>query len=393
MRTGQIWVWWTVFYKELVDGIRDRRALVSALAFPLTTPILIAVMLNFMADPTDLVGDIELPVIGGEHAPLLIQALEKDGIKIIPAPKEPEQAVRLGEEEIVLRISSSYQESMEQSHPAEVELIIDESRLSSNKRRMRIETQIMTHGQMIGARRLLARGVDPRVARPISVTHVNQATPRTKAANILDMIGMFSVMAAFLCNMYVAIDATAGERERGSLEPLLLNPASRWSLVGGKWLATIAFGCTGEILMLLCTAIAMQQIPLEGLGMRLEFGFWEATQIFFVMFPLVLFAGAGQILLSSYAKSFKEAQTYLSTALFLPTLPGIFLMVNPMQAEGWMKVVPMLSHQFLSTTILRGDPLELDFVLLASAGALLCTAISLWVTVRLFRSESFFFRH
>ena len=77
--------------------------------------------------------------------------------------------------------------------------------------------------------------------------------------------------------------------------------------------------------MLLCTAPeAMQQIPLEGLGMRLEFGFWEATQIFIVMLPLVLFAGAGQILLSSYAKSFKEAQTYLSTALFLPTLPGIF---------------------------------------------------------------------
>ena len=145
--------------------------------------------------------------------------------------------------------------------------------------------------------------------------------------------------------------------------------------------------------MLLCTALAMQQIPLEGLGMRLEFGLVEAALIFAVMLPLILFAGAGQLLLASYAKSFKEAQTYLSTALFLPMLPGMFLMMKPMQPEEWMAAVPMLSHQFLSSRILRGEDLEWGFVALSSGGALLCAFLSLWVTVRLFSSESFFFRN
>ena len=148
MSTNQLWVWWTVFYKELIDGIRDRRALLSALAFPLTTPILIAVMLNFMADPTDLVGDIELPVIGGEHAPLLIQALEKDGIKNYFSPGRTRKGCSAGRRRTVENFQLVSREHGGKSS-REVERIIDESRLSSNKRRMRIETQIMTYGQMI----------------------------------------------------------------------------------------------------------------------------------------------------------------------------------------------------------------------------------------------------
>ena len=84
----------------------------------------------------------------------------------------------------------------------------------------------------------------------------------------------------------------------------------------------------------------------------------EAIQIFFYMVPLIVMAGAGQLLLAAYAKSFKEAQSYLSTALFLPTLPGLILMINPMQPELWMATVPALSHQLLCSRILRGDEIS-----------------------------------
>jgi len=382
-----------VLVKEVVDGTRDRRALLSALIFPLSSPIMIAVMMNFLADPTDLTGKIDIPVIGAEHAPMIVATLEDNGMNIVEAPENPKEAVRLGEEEVVISIPENFNERFEQSKPVYIEVILDESRVVSQKRVARIQSQIQRLSMEIGMKRLMARGVDPSVAHPVIVSPVNMATPRTKGANLLEMVGMFSVMAAFLCNMYVAIDATAGERERGSLEPLLLNPASRWGLVSGKWLATIAFGITGEILMLSCTAVAMQQIPFEGLGMRLEFGAMEAVQIFLYMVPLIVMAGAGQLLLAAYAKSFKEAQSYLSTALFLPTLPGLILMINPMQPELWMATVPALSHQLLCSRILRGDEISLEFASISVLSTLCFAVLFLYITKCLFDSESFFFRN
>ena len=202
-----------VLVKEVIDGTRDRRALLSALIFPLSSPIMIAVMMNFLADPTDLTGKIDVPVIGAEHAPMIVAALEDNGMNVVEAPENPKEAVRFGKEEVVISIPKNFNERFEQSKPVYIEVILDESRVVSQKRVARIQSQIQRLSMEIGMKRLIARGVDPSVAHPVIVSPVNMATPRTKGANLLEMVGMFSVMAAFLCNMYVAIDATAGERE------------------------------------------------------------------------------------------------------------------------------------------------------------------------------------
>ena len=378
--------------KECLDGVRDRRALLSALLFPLFGPVLIALMLSSMADPEKREEDIELPVSGAEHAPLLVGELGRAGIHAVPAPDDPGESVRVGEHDLVLLIGEDYRERFSTGRPAIVELVADDSRLSSHKLLRRVEAVLQGYGQKLAAKRLLARGIDPYVAQPVQVQTMNLATPRTKAANLLEMIGMFAIMAAFLCNMYVAIDSTAGERERGSLEPLLLNPSPRLALVLGKWLATVLFGICGVALILACSAAALQRVPLEGLGMRLVFGFQELWLIFCLLLPLVLMAGAGQLLLASFARSFKEAQTYLSLALFLPMLPGMFLMFKQSQPSLWMAVVPALSHQFLTGQVLRGEELSMDFVVLSASSSILLTALFLHVTVLLFRSETFFFR-
>jgi sodium transport system permease protein len=378
--------------KECLDGVRDRRALLSALLFPLFGPILIALMLASMADPQEREDDIDLPVLGGEHAPLLVGELGRAGIRAVEAPADPGASVQRGEHDLVLLIGEDYGARFSSGRPAIVELVADDSRLSSHKLLRRVEAVLHRYGQKLAAKRLLARGVDPYVAQPVQVQTVNLATPRTKAANLLEMIGMFAIMAAFLCNMYVAIDSTAGERERGSLEPLLLNPAPRLAMVIGKWLATVLFGLCGVALMLACSAISLQQVPLEGLGMRLVFGFNELWLIFSLLCPLVLMAGAGQLLLASFARSFKEAQTYLSLALFLPMLPGMFLMFKQSQPALWMAAIPALSHQFLTGQVLRGEALSMDFVMVSALSSLALTALFLHITVLLFRSETFFFR-
>ena len=383
-------IWSVVFQKEVVDGIRDRRALSSAMLFPLLGPVMISVMLSVISSEKELQGGIELPISGEEYAPNLVQFLTENGVVLEEAPEDPKESVRKGEEAIVLRISKGFGEDFQDSEPAEIELILDQSKRSTQVVSMRLERLLAAYSQRASTLRLLARGIDPSIVKPISLHRIDLSTPQTKASNILEMIGMFLIMSAFGCNMYVAIDASAGERERGSLEPLLIQPVSRWELVLGKWLATVVFGLVGGLLTLVCLVAVMHRLPLENLGLRLVLGFSESLQLFLVATPLILFAGAAQLTLASFAKSFKEAQTYLSMSLLLPMLPGLFLSMKPVEPELWMAAIPALGQQVMTSIVLRGESIPMSYWAVSIGVSTVLTVLSLWYCVYLFRSEHFF---
>jgi len=382
----------TIAFKECLDGLRDRRALFSALLFPIFGPVLVGYMFATLASPEEIEEGVKLPVIGAEHAPNLMAHLSAMDIEITAAPEDPQQAVATGSEELILRIGEDYPLRFKESRPAKVEMILDESRIASKRKSNRVRAALDAYKGKVGAMRLLARGISPQVVQVISVQGRNLATPQTKGANLFEMVVMFAVMAAFLCNMYIAIDATAGERERGSMEPLLINPVSRTALVLGKWVAAIVFGLVGVALTLACTAIVMKNVPLEHLGMRFVFGVREVWFVFFCFMPLVLLAGALQLFLSSFARTFKEAQTYLSLVMFLPMLPGMWLMFKPTSPDLWMASVPALGQQVLAGSVLRGESLGWGFIGISMAMSTLLSIVFLWMTVRLFKSERFFFK-
>ena len=335
---------------------------------------------------------MELPVIGVEHAPNLISHLENSGVDIVDSPEDPQASILNGEEDIVLVIPENYGERFIANEPALVEMIIDESRIPSRRKSGQLKSIINAYSQNIVSKRLIARGISPSVIQPIVVNSQDLATPETKGASLFEMVIMFGVMAAFLCNMYIAIDTSAGERERGSLEPLLLSPVRRSFLVVGKWIATIVFGAFGVLLTLVVAALVLKQVPFEVLGLRLLLGVQEVLHIFVCFLPLVLLAGAMQLFLSSFAKSFKEAQTYLSLVLFLPMVPGMYLMFKPTNPDLWMAAIPALGQQVYAGSILRGSSLGSDFILLCSGSSLALTGVFLWLTIRLFKSESFFMK-
>jgi sodium transport system permease protein len=131
-------------------------------------------------------------------------------------------------------------------------------------------------------------------------------------------------------------------------------------------------------------------LPLENLGLRLVLGFSESLQLFLVATPLILFAGAAQLTLASFAKSFKEAQTYLSMSLLLPMLPGLFLSMKPVEPELWMAAVPALGQQVMTSIVLRGEPIPMSYWAVSIGVSVLLTVMSLWYCVYLFRSEHFF---
>ena len=354
---------------------------------------MIALMLSVVTSEEELDGTIELPVIGAENAPNFIQFLRENGVQIEEGPQnsfEAKQLIQDGEEAVVLEITESFADDFRSSTPARIELVLDQSKRSTMVTAKRIEALIQGYQSQVAALRLLARGVSPTVVQPIQVNKIDLATPQTRASNILEMIGMFLIMSAFGCNMYIAIDATAGERERGSLEPLLIQPISRWQLVLGKWLSTVLFGLVGGALTLLCLVLTMHRLPLENIGLRLVLGTTEVIQLFLIATPLILFAGAAQLALASFAKSFKEAQTYLSISLMLPMLPGLFSSMKPMEPELWMMAVPALAQQVMTSIVLRGELIPGAYWAISIGVSTVLTAISIFFCVYLFSSEHFF---
>jgi sodium transport system permease protein len=383
-----------VAHKELLDGFRDRRALMSALTFPLLGPLMITVMLSVVTSEEEIEGSLEVPVVGVEYAPNLIRFLEEQGVVLEDPTEEmvsdPHEVVRRGDEAVILSIDEDFADHFQEGTPARITMVADKSKRSTQVATGRLSSLLGAYNARMVQLRLLTRGVSPQILRSLDVHQEDLATPQTRASNILEMIGMFLIMAAFGCNMYIAIDATAGERERGSLEPLLLQPVSSGILVMGKWLSTVVFGVLGGVLTLLCLTVAMHQLPLENLGLRLVLGPMEAMKMLVIAFPLILFAGAAQLLLATIAKSFKEAQTYLSATMLLPMLPGLFASMKPMEPSLWMSTVPALGQQVMTSMVLRGEDISISYWGCSTGVCFVLTVLCLMIMTRVLGSEYLF---
>jgi sodium transport system permease protein len=162
-------------------------------------------------------------------------------------------------------------------------------------------------------------------------------------------------------------------------------------IVLGKWGATVLFGAAGVALTLVFTTIAMGYVPMEDLGVRVTLGPVVVFKILAVTLPLSMLAGAMQLLVASFARSFKEAQTYISLILFLPMMPGIAMSMNPMKTEDWMMLIPVLSQQLLVSDMMRGDPTSVTRHALAILATFVVSALFLWWTAKLFRRETIVF--
>jgi sodium transport system permease protein len=380
-----------VVRKELRDALRDRRSLLSALLYPLLGPLLIVVMFSYIADTHTQERPLKLAVIGQDNAPTLIRYLEGQGVEIEDPPADPLAAVRDGELDVVLEIPADFGEEFRAARPAAVRLILDDSSNASQTSIKRTKRLLVGYGQQVGGLRLLARGVDPSLTNAIAIEEVDLATPQKEAANLLGMLPMFVLLAGFIGGMYVATDATAGERERGSLEPLLCNPVSRRALVVGKWLAATAFAAVSIVLTLVLTLVALTFVDLDALGIVVDLGPVEIAGVLAATIPIALFAAAAQLLIATFARSFKEAQTYLSLMMLVPMIPGVVMSIKPIHSALWMMPIPLLGQQVLLMDVLRGEPTSvLDFVL-TGLSAVVLAVICLLINARLFEREKIIF--
>ncbi len=381
---------WTVFLKEVRENLRDRRTVTSALVMgPLLGPVLFVMLMNVVISKQleSAEKPLKVPVIGAERAPNLIRVLKQYGLQPQPAIEHPEAAVKQQLADVVLRIPASYPKAWSKGEPAQVEVIYDASRQDARAPVRRLKDMLQRYGRTQGAIRLLARGLSPGVSTPVVVASRDQSTPQSRAGQLFAFMPYFFVIGVFIGGMYLAIDLTAGERERKSLEPLFVNPAPRWKILLGKLGATAAFATASLLLSLLAFGLAGKLLPTEKLGMALDLGPHFAAVVLVLMLPLTALFAALQTLVSAFAKSYREAQTYLSILMLLPMLPSMLLSFLPIRAQLWMYAVPLLGQQLGITEMLRGGKVSPEQALLVLVSGLIAALIAALVTVRVYATE------
>ena len=365
----------TVCRKELLDSARDRRGTLSALLLaPLGMPVLIGLVVFLLVDSRleEATQGLSVPVVGGLAAPHLMAQLKSAGINADHDAFERRSglaaAIRSGAVETALWVADDFGAALQSGAPARVWIMHDSSRVSSRTQSARLRSAIRAYGRALGNGRLLLRGVDPHIMRPIALLNEDVSTPRGRSILLFGMMTYFLLFASILGGSQVAIDATVGERERGSLEPLLAMPVARSTLVTGKILAAAAFMAMALAVSIATFSIASRWLPLAEAGMAINLGFGMSAGIWLMVAPFSLLAASAITFVSSFAKTLKEAWTYNSLAMLAPTLPIIFFVAKPIQASAPAMLLPSLSQHLLVTQLLKGegiDPLH-AFICVAS---------------------------
>jgi sodium transport system permease protein len=380
-----------VLRKEVRDGSRDRRALFTLLFSALFTPALLGFMMNRIADRQRELEDVRIPIVGVEHAPALVDWLRQQaGVDIVPGPADAEEAVRAGEDVVVV-IAPEFSTKFRGSSPAPIKIVSDSSRTSSRPKVLRVRGLFQRYSAEIGSMRLVARGVSPSIASPLQLQDVEVSSAQQRAAQILNFIPLFVVLAAFMGGMQIAMDSTAGERERGSLEPLLVNPAPRSVFVTGKWLASSLASMLSASLTTALSLAMLDFIPLQEFGIRFRLGWDQVAGLMVVALPICLLAPAIQVYASTFARSFKEAQSYMGMLVLLPTLPGMLNTLYPLSDKPWLYPVPIIGQQVLMTQVLGGRPVAMASFAAAAATTLIAALILVRLATGLFAKERIIF--
>ena len=374
---------WVIFLKELTDNIRDKRAWSMALLFVLMGPGMLLLMISQTSrlSNNENLKVLELPVEGQTLAPGLMEYLQQRNIELKPAPANPEESVRDLESDVVLVVSPTYPEDFLAGKPATVKLVYDESRTSASSAVKRVKEALRSYSITVGRLRLLARGISPNVINAVQIENSNIATPMSKAAFVFSVVPMFLLVAIFAGGLYEAIDTMAGERERGSLEPLLTNPISPTELVLGKFFATATFSIVTLVMNAVGFALVLNTATLDIPGIRLGLSAQNFGLLLLVATPLVFTASALQMLVASTSRTFKEAQTRAQFLNLLPMIPGMMMLFNPVKSTVQTMLIPLFGQEILIHQILKDEALKLGDVAIASASALLLAAVLAAITI------------
>lgn len=376
-----------IIKKEIADALRDGKSMATAFFLPCILAIVSFGTTSFLVSLQTSSEEITLPVQGAEFAQPLIDRLRETGIRIVDAPGNYEQAVIERRYDMVLVIPDELPQQFREQKTATIMLFSDQSRTESQTKVQRVRNILNQWSTHIGALRLITRNVSPAIANPLRVTDVNVTTDERLASRVLSGLPMFVLLIAFASGIGMISDMASGERERRSLEPLLINPVSVTEVFFGKWAAAVVVTFTITLLGIALQFISIALSPLPELGLRLTLGVTQFFLIMAILIPVVFFAVSLQLLVSFFAKSFKDAQSYNSLIVMLPMVPGLYLTFNSGSAELWQMFIPLLGTTALIVDIVGADSVLLSYVVVSTLTLFAFGLLAAWAGVRLLKQE------
>jgi sodium transport system permease protein len=376
----------TIWTKELVDALRDRKALMTILISPVLTLIMVYGVIHFLVFLKKESQEITLYVTEIDQAQPLMAWLNEEGIETKRAPDNAIEAVRDHKIELLLSLGEDFAQEFNKLQIPEIELIYDQTRKEISGKVVNVKIAIRRWGNNIGALRLIARGVSPQMAIPIQIVDTDVSEQRSGAAFLFGIVAMIITIMVFSSSVGVSVDMMAGEREKRSLEPLLLSPVSRMSLLAGKWLTAVVITLGVIVLINLSLFFLIPQLPLDQIGVRTELKFIDSVYLVLIALPLILLSTIIQLLVSIFSKSFKEAQSYIALLLILPILIGYYVIWSDIP-QAWQYWVPVMGSQNLMEDILtKGYSSVTNYAANISVTVALSMVLAV-ITVRQLRRE------
>jgi len=376
---------YTIFTREVRDAFRDHRSLWGSLGFALFAPVLMAVLFTGIVSQEE---GRSLPTVHVENAdiaPYLLAALEADGYEWQAAESDLAEQVRADRIKVGLRIHPEFADDLLEGKSARLEILADHSDNSREAREL--SSAIQSWGSEISRLRLQLRGIDEELTLPVTVLQRDYATPARRSGQVLGGLLLFLLIVPFISGMSVAIDSLAGERERRSLEMLMVQPVRGWQVVLAKGLATTVFALMGVALMLVGSWLILPSVDLSAIGMTLQLPMDTLLIAFIVVAPICFLAASMQSLVSLLTRSYKEAQLYMSSLMLVPTFVILGLDFIDLPEGDWKMWTPMVSQSELLGDLFQGEMLSLGAVLAGSILTLTAAAALFAVGSQLIQRE------
>ncbi|WP_404401534.1 ABC transporter permease subunit [Idiomarina seosinensis] len=366
--------------KEVTDAARDKRSLLAAMSYAFFGPMLMAVAFFFLISQLTDPADVKISINGKQHAPELVDHLNRQGVI------ERDQPWSASETPITLTIPALWDDKLATAEPITLTLQADWSAQKQQTDIRRVEQAVQSYAAQISHYRLLLRGIDPRVAEPINLSKQDLATRGSKAALIMGSVLVFILLSVFWSGMNVAIDISAGERERNSLEFLLSQPVSTQAIVWGKTLAAATFALLGAALALVVIPVIFAYVPLQDIGMSVDFSLSMLLLMFLLLIPLALLATVLQLFVSFRAKNFKEAQTYISFLLVIPMAASFGVEFARLKTPI-LYYLPLTGQHQAFLSMIRGESVNWVGAGISAAATAILAYIFVRLIARMLRSE------
>jgi sodium transport system permease protein len=381
---------WIVFRKELIDALRDRRTLFMVLLSSVAIGPLVLIALSALVAGIEKRAEERTVVVAGiERAPTLRNYLERQTYRIEVAPEDYELRLKsqsLGDP--VLLVGKGFEADLARGEAPLLEIVSSSGNQRASTSVNRLNRLLRGFSIEHATLRLALRGVAPATLEVIDVQERDLANPQSRAAQLTGMLPFFVLMAVLYGALNAALDTTAGERERGSLEPLLMNPASRLSLVIGKWGAVAAVGMLIALLSCFSFLPAQGLLRSETLSAMFQFGFREATLFLALLVPLAAALAGVMMAIAIRCKTFKEAQANNTVVILGVSLLPLVTVFNQTGEAPWHLAVPALGQVALMNRVLKGEAVGLLDMALPLAVCALIAALGVAFVARQLRTAA-----